>query len=73
MLGGISGAVRGAVRVLEIFGMDYIFIETVGIGQSEVEVADVADTVILVTMPGMGDDIQRKRPDTGSGRCDRCE
>ena len=57
-LGGISKAVHGAVRVLEVFGMDYIFIETVGVGQSEVDVAGISDTLVLVTIPGMGDDIQ---------------
>lgn len=60
-LGGISEAVRGAVRVMEILGMDYIIIETVGVGQSEVDVAGVADTMILVTMPGTGDDIQAEK------------
>ncbi len=60
-LGGISRAVRGAVRVLEVFGMDYIFIETVGVGQSEVDVAGAADTVVLVAVPGMGDDIQTEK------------
>lgn len=60
-LGGISKAVRGAVRVLEVFGMDYIFIETVGVGQSEVDVAGVSDIVVLVTIPGMGDDIQAEK------------
>lgn len=60
-LGGISKAVRGAVRVLEIFGMEYIFIETVGIGQSEVDVAGVSDMVVLVMVPGMGDDIQAEK------------
>lgn len=60
-LGGISKAVQGAVRVLEALGMDHIFIETVGIGQSEVDVADVADTVVFVTIPGMGDDIQAEK------------
>ncbi len=60
-LGGISKAVSGAVRVLEIFGMDYIFIETVGVGQSEVDVAGISDTVVLVEVPGMGDDIQTEK------------
>lgn len=60
-LGGISRAVHGTVRVLEIFGMDYIFIETVGVGQSEVDVAGVSDTVVLVTIPGTGDDIQTEK------------
>jgi LAO/AO transport system kinase len=60
-LGGISKAVHGAIRVLEVFGMDYIFVETVGVGQSEVDVAGVADTVVLVTIPGTGDDIQAEK------------
>ncbi len=60
-LGGISKAVHGAIRVLEVLGMDYIFVETVGVGQSEVDVAGVADTVVLVTIPGTGDDIQAEK------------
>ena len=60
-LGGISKAVSGAVRVLEIYGAEYIFIETVGIGQSEIDVASQADTVVLVVVPGMGDDIQAEK------------
>jgi LAO/AO transport system kinase len=61
VLGGLSKAVQGTVRVLEIIGMDCIFIETVGIGQSEVDIAGVADTVVLVTIPGTGDDIQAEK------------
>jgi LAO/AO transport system kinase len=57
-LGGLSKAVHGAVKVLDIFGMDYIFIETVGVGQSEVDIVKLADTVIMVMVPGLGDDIQ---------------
>jgi LAO/AO transport system kinase len=60
-LGGISKAVSGAVRVMEIYGAEYIFIETVGIGQSEIDVASLADTVVLVVVPGMGDDIQAEK------------
>jgi LAO/AO transport system kinase len=60
-LGGISKAVSGAVRVMEIYGAEYIFIETVGIGQSEIDVAGQADTVVLVVVPGMGDDIQAEK------------
>ena len=60
-LGGISKAVSGAVRVLEIYGAEYIFIETVGIGQSEIDVASQADTVVLVVVPGMGDDVQAEK------------
>ncbi|MDI6600271.1 MAG: methylmalonyl Co-A mutase-associated GTPase MeaB [Thermoanaerobacteraceae bacterium] len=57
-LGGLSRGTRVAVRIMDIFGMDYIFIETVGVGQSEVEIADTADTTIMVLAPGLGDDIQ---------------
>ncbi len=60
-LGGISKAVSGTVRVMEIYGAEYIFIETVGIGQSEIDVAGQADTVVLVVVPGMGDDIQAEK------------
>ncbi|MDD3705663.1 MAG: methylmalonyl Co-A mutase-associated GTPase MeaB [Clostridiaceae bacterium] len=57
-LGGLSKAVHGAVKILDIFGMDYIFIETVGVGQSEIDIVKLADTVIMVMVPGLGDDIQ---------------
>lgn len=57
-LGGISEATNGAVKVLDIMGYDYIFIETVGVGQSEIDIVKNCDTTVMVTMPGMGDDIQ---------------
>lgn len=57
-LGGLSKAAHGAVKVLDIFGMDYIFIETVGVGQSEIDIVKLADTVVMVMVPGLGDDIQ---------------
>jgi LAO/AO transport system kinase len=57
-LGGLSWAARDALVVLDAFGCDYILVETVGAGQSQVDVAGVADTVVLVTVPGLGDDIQ---------------
>lgn len=57
-LGGLSKAVHGAVNVLDIFGYDYIFIETVGVGQSEIDIIKVADTILMVMVPGLGDDIQ---------------
>lgn len=57
-LGGISKATWGAVKILDIFGMDYIFIETVGVGQSEVDIVKLADTVLMVMVPNLGDDIQ---------------
>lgn len=57
-LGGLSKAVHGAVKVMDISGYDYIFIETVGVGQSEIDIVKVADTVVMVMVPGLGDDIQ---------------
>lgn len=57
-LGGLSKSVYGAVKVMDIMGYDYIFIETVGVGQSEIDIVKVADTVVMVMVPGLGDDIQ---------------
>ena len=57
-LGGISKATWGAVKALDLYGCDYIFIETVGVGQSEVDIVKMADTVLMVMVPNMGDDIQ---------------
>ena len=57
-LGGLSKATQAAVKILDALGKDIIFIETVGVGQAEVDIVKVADTVVLITMPGMGDDIQ---------------
>ena len=56
--GGVSLATYDAVRMLEAFGFDVVIIETVGVGQSELAIAQTADTTILVLMPGSGDDIQ---------------
>jgi LAO/AO transport system kinase len=57
-LGGLARATSGAVRAIDAFGKDIIFVETVGTGQSEVEVIDIAHTVIVTDVPGSGDDIQ---------------
>ncbi|MHA1136980.1 MAG: methylmalonyl Co-A mutase-associated GTPase MeaB [Candidatus Thorarchaeota archaeon] len=57
-LGGLSRATSDAVRAIDAFGKEIIFVETVGAGQSEVEVIDVAHTVIVTDVPGSGDDIQ---------------
>ncbi len=57
-LGGLSLAVPEAMRVLEASGLKFVVVETVGVGQSEVEVARQADTTIVVLAPGMGDAIQ---------------
>jgi LAO/AO transport system kinase len=57
-LGGLSFAVPHAIIVLDAMGFDNIIVETVGVGQSEVEISKVADTVGVVLAPGMGDSIQ---------------
>ena len=57
-LGGVAEATLRALAVLDAAGTDVLLLETVGVGQSEVEVAAVADTVVLVLMPGAGDSIQ---------------
>jgi LAO/AO transport system kinase len=56
--GGLSEATLQAMLVLDAAGKDLVFLETVGAGQSEVEVITIADTVVLVLMPGSGDSIQ---------------
>jgi LAO/AO transport system kinase len=57
-LGGLAKATRDVVRVLDASGKDVIIVETVGAGQSEVEIIKVAQTVVVVLAPGLGDDIQ---------------
>jgi len=57
-LGGLSWATPQALRVLDAAGCDVIILETVGVGQSEIEVVGVADTVVVLLAPGMGDGIQ---------------
>jgi LAO/AO transport system kinase len=57
-LGGLSWTTPQALRVLDAAGCDVILVETVGVGQSEVEVAGLADTTIVLLAPGMGDGIQ---------------
>ena len=57
-LGGLSGATRDASCVLSAAGYSPVIIETVGVGQAEVEVADLADITLLVLVPGLGDDVQ---------------
>jgi LAO/AO transport system kinase len=57
-LGGLAAATPQAVRVLEGAGCDVILVETVGVGQAEVEIASLADTTLVLLAPGMGDAIQ---------------
>lgn len=60
-LGGLALAVPDAVRVLGAVGFPYVFIETVGVGQVEVEVVGAADTVVVVITPGWGDAVQANK------------
>lgn len=57
-LGGLSQKAGDAVKLMDAFGMDVILVETVGVGQSEVDIVKTADTTMVVVIPGMGDDIQ---------------
>ena len=57
-LGGLAAATPQAIRVLDAAGFDLILVETVGVGQDEVDIASLADSVIVLVAPGMGDSIQ---------------
>lgn len=57
-LGGISEATAAAIKILDIYGVDFIFVETVGVGQSEIDIVKNCDTTLMVMVPGLGDDIQ---------------
>jgi LAO/AO transport system kinase len=57
-LGGLAWATPQALRVLDAAGCDVVLIETVGVGQSELEIASLADTTLVLVAPGMGDGIQ---------------
>ena len=57
-LGGLAATTTSALRVLDAAGFDVVLIETVGVGQSEIEVAGSADTTLVMLAPGMGDGIQ---------------
>ena len=57
-LGGLALGVKGVIRIMGLIGCDVVFVETVGVGQSEVEVAAVADLVMIVMAPGQGDSVQ---------------
>jgi len=57
-LGGLSRAAADAARILDAAGKDIVLLETVGVGQSEVEIVRLADTVLVVAVPGMGDEVQ---------------
>src|SRR5207249_5004275 len=57
-LGGLSAATGEAIHLMGAFGFDYVILETVGVGQSELEVAAVADTTLVLLTPGLGDGVQ---------------
>src|SRR5699024_4833955 len=57
-LGGISKATQAAIKILDAFGCDSILVETVGVGQSEIDIVKTVDTVVMVMVHGLGDDIQ---------------
>ena len=57
-VGGLAAATRDVTRALDAAGFDHIIIETVGAGQAEVEIVRAAQSIVVVTVPGMGDDIQ---------------
>jgi len=57
-LGGLSRSTFDLVSVMDAMGKDVILVETVGVGQDEIEIAELAHTVVVVAVPGMGDDVQ---------------
>ncbi|HSN13644.1 MAG TPA: methylmalonyl Co-A mutase-associated GTPase MeaB [Anaeromyxobacteraceae bacterium] len=57
-LGGLSRSTSDVVLVMDAMGKDVVIVETVGVGQDEIEVASLAHTVVVVTVPGLGDDVQ---------------
>jgi LAO/AO transport system kinase len=57
-LGGLAGATADAVSLMDAFGKDIVLIETVGVGQSEIEIAEVANTTLVALQPGSGDSVQ---------------
>jgi LAO/AO transport system kinase len=57
-LGGLAAATREAIHLLDAYGRDVILVETVGVGQSELEISTICDTIVLVLMPESGDAVQ---------------
>jgi LAO/AO transport system kinase len=57
-LGGLARATNDTVKVLDAMGKDVIIVETVGVGQGEVDIVRTADSIVVVLVPGMGDDVQ---------------
>ena len=57
-LGGLARATEDVIKILDVYGCDVIIVETVGVGQTEVSITEIADTVVLVLVPESGDEIQ---------------
>ena len=57
-LGGLASATRQATRILDAYGRDYVILETVGVGQAELEVSGISDAVVVVLNPSQGDEVQ---------------
>jgi LAO/AO transport system kinase len=57
-MGGLCKTTLGVIELLDAFGKDYILLETVGVGQDELDIIKIADTTLLISVPGLGDDIQ---------------
>jgi LAO/AO transport system kinase len=57
-LGGVSGATSDTIKILDAAGYDLVMIETIGVGQTEIDVMELSDVVLLVLVPGLGDEIQ---------------
>jgi len=57
-LGGVAGATADAATLMDAWGLDVVVIETVGVGQSEIEIAEIADTTVVALQPGSGDSVQ---------------
>jgi LAO/AO transport system kinase len=57
-LGGVAGATADAATLMDAFGKDVVLVETVGVGQSEIEIAEIADTTLVALQPGSGDSVQ---------------
>lgn len=58
LTGGLARATADMARLMDAAGKDYVIVETVGVGQDEVEVAEMADVTVVMLVPGMGDDVQ---------------
>ncbi len=57
-LGGVAGATADAATLMDAFGFEVVLVETVGVGQSEIEIAEIADTTLVALQPGSGDSVQ---------------